>query len=343
MILILSNQHEPTTDSVIDWLLQAKVPFFRLNSEDLFDSNQQSHIRINQDGIRIQIGDFLLDPTQIQVVWYRRWYSYGNFKVPFRQNVNNLLLKQYVTDEMDAVFNFLVRQLDHCVWLNHPFTTRLHNKLYTLQLAQQCGLRIPDTLLSNKSEAVSEFIQNNHQKAITKPIADPYIFWKGPMIYKLFTETIEPEQISAKYWRSGLSLFQQQVVRDHEIRIFYLDGQFFATAIFANNNEVDIKMSVSGGNNVLRADMVPYVLPNDVCQKLMRLMEQLGLPSGSIDMIRDAEGTHWFIEVNPVGQFLGYSMRCHYAIEKHVAAWLVRHYRAAHPVPFANETDALIA
>ena len=70
--------------------------------------------------------------------------------------------------------------------------------------------------------------------------------------------------------------------------------------------------------------MISYNLPIDLQSKLDKLMKKLDLNSGSIDMLKTEEGEFFFIEVNPVGQFLGYGTQNNYKLEKKVSDWLIK-------------------
>ena len=48
-------------------------------------------------------------------------------------------------------------------------------------------------------------------------------------------------------------------------------------------------------------------------------MKLLNLNSGSLDLIRAADGKYVFLEINPVGQFGMVSYPCNYNIEKEIA------------------------
>jgi D-alanine-D-alanine ligase-like ATP-grasp enzyme len=48
------------------------------------------------------------------------------------------------------------------------------------------------------------------------------------------------------------------------------------------------------------------------------------LDIGSIDMIYTTDNKYVFLEVNPSGQFLGYSDTCNYCIEKKIAEFLIK-------------------
>jgi glutathione synthase/RimK-type ligase-like ATP-grasp enzyme len=59
-------------------------------------------------------------------------------------------------------------------------------------------------------------------------------------------------------------------------------------------------------------------------------MADLGLETGSIDLIRTPDGRTVFLEINPVGQFGMISHPCNYNLERVVAEHLIeRDDRAA--------------
>lgn len=53
-------------------------------------------------------------------------------------------------------------------------------------------------------------------------------------------------------------------------------------------------------------------------------MKELNLQMGSIDMLYTNEGKYVFLEVNPSGQFLGYSSSCNYNLDRVVAEYLIK-------------------
>ena len=47
-----------------------------------------------------------------------------------------------------------------------------------------------------------------------------------------------------------------------------------------------------------------YPLPAQLEQKLLRLMDHLRLNYGAIDLILHPDGTFYFLEINPAGEFM---------------------------------------
>ena len=89
-------------------------------------------------------------------------------------------------------------------------------------------------------------------------------------------------------------------------------------AIFSQNDmQTAIDFRQYNSNNPNRN--VPFKLPDNLKKSLTKLMCDIGLNTGSIDMIYTKDKEYVFLEVNPVGQFKMTSMPCNYYIERDVA------------------------
>jgi glutathione synthase/RimK-type ligase-like ATP-grasp enzyme len=184
-------------------------------------------------------------------------------------------------------------------------------------------LDTPETIITNKKSELTAFFEKNGRKIITKPIGDPYVFIDPDNgdNYKAFTEIITPKILHKIKPEFYLSLFQNFINADYELRVFYLDGEFYATAII-NSKTTDIKLSVSFG--VSQINMAAVTLPADIQKKLRLLMGKLSLNAGSIDLLQTAEGKTYFLEVNPIGQFEGYAVGLNYYLDEKIADWLIK-------------------
>ncbi|MDF2516712.1 MAG: hypothetical protein K0R59_2008 [Sphingobacterium sp.] len=313
MILILSNENEPSTDAVIDYLIYKGANFVRINSED-FSASAELHVDLSENSM--VIGGQEINFDEINVSWYRRWNSYDfklNLKTAFKDQIFN-----EIAEELDQLSQFMFLKLGERKFLSDPQALKKHNKLYTLSLAREIGFNIPHSEIINKKNRLKEY---DSAEYITKPIADSFAFsGTGEYLYKTFTEPISRDAIDNLGEFFFPSLFQQRIYAEFEIRSFYLDGEFFSTAIL-NSETLDVKRSV--GFHAERVKMVPIELPEDIRERLKLLMVKLGLNCGSIDLIKGKDGEFYFLEVNPIGQFLGYSNACNYQIETKIANWLI--------------------
>jgi len=319
MILIISNSAEPTTDMVIDWLISKGANFARINSEDITQLEIGNSLQVGNNNVHIAGTSFNLD--EINVVWYRRWYAYSNMQIPGGIPHRQQLIYE-LREEATEIGYYLFLLLSGKIWLSDPFITKKHNKLFALKIAAECGLPIPQTLVTNCREELCKFYSPDAEEIITKPVGDPYVYTDtdGKM-YKPFTNVINKESLQQIGDYFFTSLFQKRVQAAHEIRVFYLDGYFYATAIM-HAETVDIKLSVGFLGD--KINMIPYQLPRETEEKLRLFMQRMHLNSGSIDIIKDHQGNHVFLEVNPIGQFMGYSLPANHGLAEKVANWLIK-------------------
>lgn len=130
------------------------------------------------------------------------------------------------------------------------------------------------------------------------------------------------EKLSELPERFVLTLFQECIDAEFEIRVFYLDGQFYATAIIITekeNNVVDVKLNYESEN----INWLPYKLPEEYEEELDAFMKLINLNTGSLDIMRTKEGDYVMLEINPVGQFSAPGYRCNYNLEEKIANWLI--------------------
>jgi glutathione synthase/RimK-type ligase-like ATP-grasp enzyme len=142
-------------------------------------------------------------------------------------------------------------------------------------------------------------------------------------IYANYTSSVPDEFLVNGAWQGTFpSLFQEKLRKKYEVRIFYLDGEFYSMAMFTQNN-VMTQTDFRKYSYARPARTVPYRLQPRIEDRLRSLMKALRLDTGSIDMVRTVDGRDVFLEVNPVGQFGMISEPCNYFLEEKVARALV--------------------
>jgi hypothetical protein len=191
-----------------------------------------------------------------------------------------------------------------------------------LQEAVQCGLDVPDTLVTADVQELRRFIAQ-HGSVVTKAASDAPMLFLDKQTCTSYTSLMSLDVVDGEtLWRGGFpSLFQERLCKEYEVRSFYLTGTFYSMAIFSQQHldtEVDFRKYVYTDPS----RCVPYKLPPEIEESLTKLMERLGLQTGSIDLVRTKDGRLVFLEVNPVGQFGMTSYPCNYFLEKKVAAVL---------------------
>jgi ATP-GRASP peptide maturase of grasp-with-spasm system len=296
-LLIISNDSDRVTDDVIEWIkyFDPKCGIDKINSTDFTKT-------------------ISLNSNSYDSVWYR--------KVPSS-------ITHFTSNDRD---NFVLSELksQHVAYLkSYSFKKGLGtvdgvapNKILTLRLAKTIGLSVPDTILTSSKKDLKIFY-NNNKEVIFKCISDPIVLKEKGRKMMLYTSLLVKEELDQLSEFFFPTLFQQRIVKEYEIRIFFINDCFYSMAIFSSKNKkTEVDFRVYDFENPNRT--VPYELPDEIKQKLISLMSLMELNTGSIDLMKGVDGKYYFLEVNPVGQFDNLSRICNYRIEKEIAKLLIK-------------------
>lgn len=329
MILILSQSAmEPTTEEVMDWLTALGASCLRLNGDDL-DGAAALRLRLEGGAVDLGIlaGGVELPFAKVGAVWYRRFWNEK------RHEQTSLLaetgaagaklhhdLRRHLSQELRKLADFVFSRFAGVPWLSHPRRASLV-KLDVLTRAAAAGLDIPATLVTTEREELARFAAR-HRGIITKPIGEVDLFLDGEHTHFLFTTPLDEPAVAALPERFAPSLFQERLAKEYEVRVFYLAGVCHAMAIFSQADP-QTQDDFRRYNRERPNRTVPHRLPEETAARLARLMAELDLETGSIDLLVTPEGREVFLEVNPVGQFGMVSKPCNYHLERQVAELLI--------------------
>lgn len=315
MILILSfKEYEQCTDPVIDWLLYYNVPFLKLTQQDLYDSSKVSIDVTNRK--LIYNGVDLI--KEVNCIYFRRFEDNIHLNLRSGYPISQVLfeLKYELNDLIKHIF-FLLKDK---IWFPAPYNVSI-DKLTSIIYAQDCGLKVPKSLVSNNKQDFIDFL-SKYPSSIIKPIRFSGYYIMGDNTYNVYTNSIDIEDITQL--ESDIffpSLIQEKVNKDFEIRTFYLDGDMYASAILVDDKSYDdVKRNFASEH----IQWIPFKFPDEIENKIRLFMNKISLNTGSIDMIKTVDGEFTFIEVNPVGQYIAPSNRCNFNLEKLIAKWLIK-------------------
>ncbi|HEY8928837.1 MAG TPA: grasp-with-spasm system ATP-grasp peptide maturase [Mucilaginibacter sp.] len=321
MILILSTDGDFTTSEVIDCLQNAGAEYFRLNDNDIFryDITIMFSEQSGRPYFSISTGETVINSNDVDVVWYRKFGFFNNsddFKT-FEKQYGDAFLQQFKS-EYRGTLNLICKCLAEKKWLA-DYRTVKPDKFVVLNKARQFGLHVPKSIVTNNKASL--FV-DMPPDTIAKSITDiSFIETKTKDVLSMYTFLLRP--LKKKIPNHFLStLVQQEIKKEFEIRTFYIDGRFFSMAIFSQGDpqtETDFRKY-----NYFRPNrFIPYNLDQSVEHKLSVLLDDLGINTGSIDLIYTPEGETVLLEINPCGQFGMMSRPCNYPLEKIVADTLI--------------------
>ncbi len=323
MILIISTDQDQSTNDVVDWLRHFGAEFIRVSEMDGIKL-QSLLIGVKTSYYAIEAKGITLDSASITAVWYRR----GDFNLIDEVEVAS-------TDGLDAQLGSAVEaQLkddlvtaNQCI-LSMQIRNGINaqvlcnvNKLSVLRYAVGHGLLVPDTLITGCKAKLVEFMAE-HRVVANKNLNPGHRVMGQAFILSGTTVQLGTADVMRMPDRFTTALFQAYVEKWVELRIFYLEGTCYSSAIFSQTDE-KTKVDFRNYNYEWPNRTPPFNLPVEISSKLDRLMRSLRLNSGSIDMVVTPALDYYFLEVNPVGQFSQVSNPCNYGLEKAIAIQLM--------------------
>ncbi|WP_271769939.1 grasp-with-spasm system ATP-grasp peptide maturase [Aquimarina algiphila] len=324
MILICKNYKEnnDSYEEVIDWLLYKNARFDFLSGEDYYENGKDWCITLNnsRDELSIPFGEY-------KSVWFRGFLRHRNhleeaFNDLESTNDNIAELRWRIGQEIGRINNQIFNNFQNAYQLPSPLSVK-SDKFSMLRLAKELGLDIPDSLITNSKKELLQFFKKQ-QQIITKPLYETVYFNDKSYIAFFKTNTITEEVIESLPETFFPSLFQGYVEKDIELRAFYIEEKFYTMAIFSQLDP-QTKIDFRNYNDEKPNRNVPYLLPEEIEIKIKRLMKELNLNTGSIDLIKTPDKKYVFLEVNPTGQFGFVSKPCNYYLEDVIAEELIRH------------------
>jgi ATP-GRASP peptide maturase of grasp-with-spasm system len=320
MILIISNDAEFTTNDVIDWLRFYKIPFKRISSTNDLIVNS---LTFNKSVVNFnfEIDGETFNFNNIKAVWYRR----------SELTIKTLKYTSGVDTEFDKQVNRQLRdeaQIIHeAIWdlfktksINTEFDNNI-NKLKVLNACSKLNIKYPKSLITTSKTELKKFIKDTGA-IITKNISQGTNLQIKKTAFVPYTSKVSSKDIKNLPKEFSPMFFQEMIVKSFEIRIFYLKGMFFSSAIFSQN---DSKTKVDFRNyNYKKPNRTPPFKLDPTYEGLLhKLMLTLDINSGSIDILVDEKGEYYFLEINPIGQFQQVSAPCNYYLEETVAKQLM--------------------
>lgn len=286
MILIISADEDLHTQAVVD-AIEREGGQSRVLDLSRFPARSQLSIAYEGSEPLASFCDLQgpLDLAEVGAIWWRRPQPFD-----FDDDLDKSTLT-FALEECREAIDGLWQILD-AAWINDPVNDeRAHRKVLQLKVAGECGLNVPETLITNDVILAASFAAN------------------GPCIYKPFSGTLQhwrETRLFGKAEQESLELLRyspiilQHYIDGVDVRVTCVGDQLFAAEIDVRETKYpfDFRMSLPD------AHVSPCTLPPELAAGIRRLMERLGLVYGALDFRRLADGRFLFLEINPAGQWL---------------------------------------
>lgn len=244
-----------------------------------------------------------IEPSKIKSVWYRK---------PALPKLPSYLKdyeREYALNECRQSLYGLYNSLDNAFWISPIHNIRISsNKLLQLKRALSLGFLIPETLITNVPQQAIKFAERFNGDIIYKTLSDGILYtregpWEEPRvhgeIYSTHLNGMDPNIFYAV--RNTPCLFQEYIKKDYELRVTVVHDKVFAVEIHSQdctNAKIDWRRA-----NIKDVPHKLHKIPQNISEKCLALVKNLGLEFGALDLIRRHDGEYVFLEINPNGQY----------------------------------------
>jgi RimK-like ATP-grasp domain len=301
-VLILSSPKDVHSQAVEKHLAELGLQVVYWRPQKLLTDSKLT-LNLTMDGARCQIqfnNDehqlISLPLEQIKSVWLRRPGLVKAKAMP--EAWIERLAEQESSRALEGVFRLLP-----CFWVNVPEKqNEAMLKVYQLEVARQCGLEIPKTLITNDPEQALAFSKSEQGRIIYKLIdsRSGLCFPTYELPRSIPTMPFRPsDNQHLNQVDSCLHLFQERINKVSDLRVTIVGASVFAAEIKSQSEGelLDWRSHPS-------LPVQPFSLPKKVEEGCLLLMKKLGLSYAALDFCLDSQGNCIFLEINPDGQFL---------------------------------------
>ncbi len=167
-------------------------------------------------------------------------------------------------------------------------------KLPQLELASRIGLAVPVTIVTTSRQIAEAFLAEG--PAVIKAVQDAHARRGTEMITGL-TERIDADDLH------GIDiapvLLQREVEKVADYRVTVVGRRIFAAkTVTPAGSHIDVR-----GSSPADCLIENVKLPDDIEQACLTFAHESNLRYAAFDFAKDADGTIWFLECNPNGQW----------------------------------------
>lgn len=298
-VLIVTEKFDPHADHVIRALRADGIPFHRLNTNDL---HEEIKVEACSAAASITFADLQgrahRFPDDTRCVWYRKPIDPNPPKTVADPPTQALIL----AETLELLTYLSVER--RVPWYNNPHDNRFSQRKFPqILLAQELGLRVPRTLITNDPARARAFSREVEGRLLCKSMKEQG-FRDEKDGYFIFSRKVSPDEFERHADQVAYcpTLFQEYVEKAFELRITIIADELFCCRInsqAAKGAETDWRRI---DPSQLEHQIVP--LPDEIEAKLRRMLRHYGLSYGAFDMIVTPAGEYVFLELNPNGQWL---------------------------------------
>lgn len=296
MILITTDIYDAHANKLISYLEDENLKFFRLNLDK--SSLEKTKITIENRNYKVKQNNNLFYSKDIRAIFCRR--AYMELSV---EEENNLDYKAKLwRNEWNKALTCIYTNFSDKIWVNSIDNIhKAENKFRQLNLAKQIKFKIPDYIISNNKYDLENFI-DKYESAIIKSMYQGIYKDQEEKVLGFYANKITKNHLKFLTEDDNPILIQNYIEKEYEVRLNYVDGNFLACKIESQKSNISSTdwRRYDLPNTPYKIIDVPYYIKN----KTNKFMKHLNLRFGAFDFIVDNNFDWYFLEINPMGQYL---------------------------------------
>jgi ATP-grasp ribosomal peptide maturase len=296
-VLVLTQQLDAHADLVIAELNRRGVPVVRFDTADF--PQRATLVARNAYGAwqgTLLSGRRTLALEQVASILYRR-------PTPFELDPTfSALSRQFASSEARMALGGLLRSLD-CLWVNHPEKiVSAEYKPWQLQVARECGLQVPASLVTNSPVAAREFFEHCQGQMVYKTLSGGMVMAESGEALSIYTSQVTHDDLQTEGERVRFTacLFQELVPKKVELRITIVGTQIFPAELSYRDPEA---AALDWRTAYQHLQYRVYDLPESLSRACLAFVRRLGLSFAALDLVVTPDGRYVLLEANSTGQW----------------------------------------
>jgi len=265
-----------------------------------FPVNGKESVIFRSDGGNciVDDGEIKFSGNRFLTIWRRRPAFKLNYSI---LHTSDIQYASYQCSSFRRGFFYFLEKGSFCI---NPCQAALNANSKVVQncIAYKLGIKMPKTLYSNNPETIKEFIKDNDNRVVFKPLE--LILWqtKEKIITSFSSVISEKDLCDDCILQQTPAIFQEYVEKKYELRITMIGDLGFCARINSqqtSDGKIDWRKA-----NIESLNMYMIDTPEELLILCRMMMKELGIVFGCFDFIVNSKNEYVFLEVNQMGQFL---------------------------------------
>lgn len=304
-VLVLTNSFDDChVEAVFDKIHLSHHRTLRVDIDRIVRGEHHISLNYNNGTIIYSTPKGSFDLMDAESVWFRKPFGFGP-TYGFVEHIKDPVQRDVVDKEMHDLVNGICALLADKFWINHPSAiNRARLKPHQLRTAQKVGLSTIETIITSNPSDARKFCKQG--STVFKPLTVSSLKY-GEVYYIVETTLMTDELIdSLDLIQSQPIILQRYIDKACELRITCVGDELFVARQTPTDSAANIVDWRSLQDDGSRYD-TNFVLPSSVAEGIHQLMLIYDLGFAAMDFVVDKQENVYFLEVNPNGQWLGYT------------------------------------